>query len=277
MKLTSKIAFGIAALAAFITVTAPTALTQAAQERVLYATTQDNRLATINTSTSSNRVKAFGGLSENETMIGIDFGPRDGKLYGISNQNRIYTIDPSTAKATAIGSSAFMPSISGTAFGMDFNPTVNRIRVHGNTGFNARFNQETGAMVDFDSATTGTQPDLNLNYTDGGASPSIVGTAYTNSNATATSTVLYAIDSSRDVLVTVAPPNEGKLTVVGKLGVDTSEAVGFDISGSSDGTAYATLTVNGFSRLYTIDLKTGKAKLMRLLGGLTITGIAIAP
>ncbi len=253
------------------------AMGQTQPNHTLYATTQDNRLATINTSTSSNRVKAFGGLNENETMIGLDFGPRDGKLYGISNQNRIYTIDPNSAQATAIGSSAFMPSISGTAFGMDFNPTVNRIRVHGNTGFNARFNQETGVMVDFDSTTAGTQPDLNLNYTDGGTAPSIVGTAYTNSNATATSTVLYAIDSSRDVLVTVAPPNEGKLTVVGKLGVDTSEAVGFDISGSSDGTAYATLTVNGSSRLYTIDLKTGKAKLSRLLGGLTVTGIALAP
>jgi hypothetical protein len=132
-------------------------------------------------------------------------------------------------------------------------------------------------MIDFDSATAGTQPDLNLNYTDGGQSPSIVGTAYTNSNATATSTVLYAINSSRDVLVTVTPPNEGKLTVVGALGVDTSQAVGFDISGVSDGIAYATLTVNGNSRLYTIDLKIGKAKLMRLLGGLTVTGIAIAP
>ena len=273
MKTQLKIGLGIAL---FATLIVTNAAGQTQPNRTLYATTQDNRLATINTATSSSRTKAFRGLNTNETMIGLDFGPRDGKLYGISNQNRIYTIDPSSAQASAIGSSAFMPSMIGTAFGMDFNPTVNRIRIHGNTGFNTRFNQETGAMVDFDAATAGTQPDLNLNYTDGGTAPSIVGTAYTNSTATATSTVLYAIDSSRDVLVTVAPPNEGKLTVVGKLGVDTNEAVGFDISGA-DGTAYATLTVNGSSKLYTIDLKTGKAKLMRLVGGLTVTGIAIAP
>ena len=272
MKTQLKIGLGIAVFVALIASSA-----SGQTKRTLYATTQDNRLATIDIATSSSRTKTFSGLNIGETMIGIDFGPRDGKLYGISNQNRIYTIDPSTAKASAIGMNAFSPSLVGTAFGMDFNPTVNRIRIHGNTGFNARFNQETGAMVDFDPNTAGTQPDLNLNYTDGGTAPMIAGTAYTNSNATATSTVLYAIDSSRDVLVTVAPPNEGKLTVVGKLGVDTNEAVGFDISGASDGTAYATLTVNGSSKLYTIDLKTGKAKTMRLLGGLTVTGIAIAP
>jgi hypothetical protein len=263
---------------------APTASTetQAPRGRTLYATTQDNRLAMFGSQnpSSSFSAKAFAGLGTGEVMVGIDFGPRDGKLYGVSSQNRIYTIDPSSATVSPIGTSAFAPGLVGAFFGMDFNPTVNRIRIHGNTGFNARLNQETGAMVDFDAATAGTQPDLNLGYTQtdagAGTTPSLAATAYTNSNATATTTLLYAIDSSRDVLVTVAPPNDGKVNTVGALGVDTSAAAGFDISGAADGTAFATLTVGGVSSLYSINLTNGQAT---VVGGLAtpVTGLAIAP
>jgi hypothetical protein len=256
--------------------------TQTPRGRMLYATTQDNRLAMFGSQNPSTSFSAmpFAGLGTGEIMIGVDFGPRDGKLYGVSNQNRIYTINPTNATVSQIGASAFSPSLVGGFFGMDFNPTVNRIRIHGNTGFNARLNQETGAMVDFDAATTGTQPDLNLSYTatdaGNGSAPSIAASAYTNSNATATTTVLYAIDSSRDVLVTVAPPNDGKLNTVGALGLDTSAVAGFDISGATDGTAFASLSVGGVAGLYTINLATGQAS---MVGGLptAVTGLAIAP
>jgi hypothetical protein len=124
MKMQLKIGLGIAI---FTTLIVTGAVGQTQVKRNLYATTEDNRLATINLETSSSKTTKFMGLGNNETMIGIDFGPRDGKLYGISNQNRIYTIDPNTANTTAIGSSAFAPNLNGTAFGMDFNPTVNRI------------------------------------------------------------------------------------------------------------------------------------------------------
>ncbi len=257
---------------------------QTPRGRVLYATTQDNRLAKFGSENPNSSVttQAFTGLAANEIMLGLDFGPRDGKLYGISNQNQIYTINPSSAIVTKIGSSAFNPALSGFSFGMDFNPTVNRVRVHSNLGFNARINQETGSIVDFDAATAGIQTDLNLNYssTDKNANtnPSIVATAYTNSNATATTTTLYAIDSRHDTLVSVSPPNDGKLSTIGALGIDTSAAAGFDISGASDGTALAALTTNGISSLYTINLTTGKATIVETIGEeLMITGLAIAP
>lgn len=55
--------------------------------------------------------------------------------------------------------------------------------------------------------------------------PQIGGTAYTNSVAGATSTTLYAIDVARDVLVTLANPNDGIITTVGPLGVNTTADV----------------------------------------------------
>jgi hypothetical protein len=276
------ISFGVLAVSLLGCAPSASSETQAPRGRTLYATTQDNRLAMFGSQNPSSSFSAmpFAGLGTNEVMVGLDFGPRDGKLYGVSNQNRIYTIDPSSATVSPIGTSAFAPGLVGGFFGMDFNPTVNRIRIHGNTGFNARLNQETGAMVDFDTNTAGTQPDLNLSYTatdaGNGTAPSVAAAAYTNSNATATTTILYAIDSSRDVLVTVAPPNDGKLNTVGALGVDTSAVAGFDISGAADGTAFAALTVGGVGSLYTINLATGQAT---VVGGLAapVTGLAIAP
>ncbi len=258
---------------------------EAPRGRTMYATTQDNRLAKFgseNPSTSATTLPLI-GMYSGETMVGLDFGPRDGKLYGVSNQNRMYTIDVATGATTTIGTSPFTPGLVGSSFGVDFNPTVNRIRVHSEADFNVRLNQETGLVVDFDTITAGIQADLNLSYvaTDSGAGsdPSIVATAYTNSNATATTTTLFAIDSSRDVLVSVNPPNDGKLTTIGQLGVDTNTAAGFDISGAADGTAFATLTGStGFSSLYTINLTSGKATLIGSVGGnLTLTGVAIAP
>ncbi len=275
----------VAALAVLFGACAPMSASSTPAGRTMYATTQDNRLVKFGSEnpTSSASSIGFGGLAAGEVMLGIDFGPRDGKLYGVSNQNRIFTIDPTTGNSTPIGSSAFAPGITGAAIGMDFNPTVNRIRIHSDADYNARLNQETGAVVDFDAAMAGIQTDLALNYnaTDSGANanPSVVASAYTNSNATATTTTLFAIDSTRDVLVSVAPPNDGKLTTVGALGTDTGAASGFDISGAADGTAFATLSaVGGFSSLYKINLQNGQATLVGAVGGsLTLTGLAIAP
>jgi hypothetical protein len=253
--------------------------------RTMYATTQDNRMTTFgseNPSTSAKTV-SFTGTASGEVMVGLDFGPKDGKLYGISNQSRLYTVNTSTGAVTAVGSATFEPALTGSSFGFDFNPVANRIRVHSNTGFNARLNQDLGIIIDFDLTTPGIQADTSLVYNTGdsgaGMTPSLVATAYTNSNATATSTMLYAIDSSRDVLVRIDNPNDGKITTVGSLGVDTTAAAGFDISGAADGTAFAVLTSSAAtSSLYTINLTTGQATLVGAVGSnLTLTGVAIAP
>src|SRR5437660_627025 len=65
--------------------------------------------------------------------------------------------------------------------------------------------------------------------------------AYSNYIAGTVSTTLYDIDS--DSLYIQNPSNNGTLALVGALGVDTSNQVGFDIS--SAGLAYAALTVSG--------------------------------
>ena len=210
------------------------------------------------------------GIAAGERIEGIDFRPTDGRLYAIGSSSRVYVVDTLTAAATAVGGAAFAPALSGSAFGVDFNPVPDRIRTHSSTAQNLRLNPITGGI----GATDGT-----LRYAAGdpgvGAAYAITGTAYTNSVAGAATTTLYAIDSARDVLVTLAAPNDGVMTTVGALGVNTTEDVGFDIFATT-GVAYAALTTNGTSSLYTINLTTGLATLVGELRGVgPLRGIAV--
>ncbi|MBL0940165.1 MAG: DUF4394 domain-containing protein [Gemmatimonadaceae bacterium] len=262
--------------------TGPTGPAGSANGRGIYAIDTNNGLLMFGASRPDLILRrvTVAGLQTGETIQGIDFGPVDGRLYALGSTSRVYTLDTLTGAATAVGTTAFTPALSGTAFGFDFNPVPNRIRVHSNTAQNLRLVPRLGGATDGTVAAT----DGTLSYAIGDAgmlaTPMIGGTAYTNSVSGATSTTIYAIDFSRDVLVTMSDPNNGIMTTVGALGVNTSADVGFDIAGNN-GSAYATLTVGGGfsgSTLYSINLVTGTAF---PIGGVShsapLRGIAIAP
>lgn len=226
------------------------------------------------------RSTAITGLASGETVVGIDFranaaATADRGLYAVTSASRIYVIDTTSGAATAIGSAAFTPAVSGAAFGIDFNPTVDRVRLHSDTEQNLRLNQLTGAVAGTDTPLAYATGDAGA-----GQNPAIAGTAYTNSVTGAASTELFAIDAERDQLVFLASPNAGSLATRGPLGVNTTAAVGFDIVGAGSGTAYATLTPNGTSRsrLYTINLATGAATAVGDVNfSRPLVGIAVAP
>jgi hypothetical protein len=214
------------------------------------------------------------GLAQGESILGIDRRPATGQVYVLGSTSRLYTIDVDTGAATAVGSAPFTPSLSGTRFGFDFNPTVDRIRIVSDSGQNLRAHPDTGvvAFVDAPLAYAAGDPGF-------GSMPAVAGAAYTNSDADpATGTALYDIDEQAGALVTQNPPNDGKLNTVGSLGIDFESIGGFDIA-VSDGTAYAGFVHeprgNGNSRrsvLYTIDLATGEATKVGKIGGPKILG-----
>lgn len=221
---------------------------------------------------------AISGLAEGESVVGIDVRPASGGLLAMTSGNRIYNVNTSTGAATAIGSAAFTPALTGTAFGFDFNPTVDRIRVVSNGEQNIRLHPDLGTVAGTDTALAYATGDVAF-----GMNPSVVGVAYSNSLATATSTTLYAIDSTRDTLVrqgsinaSPSSPNAGLLFTIGSLGVATGDSVGFDIS-SATGVAFAALEVGGSSTLYTIDLSTGSATSVGAISGVSVArGLAVA-
>jgi hypothetical protein len=223
------------------------------------------------------------GLAAGETLLGIDQRPLTGQLAAIGSSNRVYFIDLVSLQAFPAGD-PFSPVLDGVEHGIDFNPTVDRIRVVNANGQNRRLNPLNGTAV---------APGLDtaLTYVGGGV-PRAVGTAYTNSvaNAPLGSVRQLIIDSNTDGLGEVgsqaggnASFNGGVVTPLGALGFATNDLVGFDISGSS-GLALASLTdpVSNLTSLYSLNLNPGAgqnaASFIGGIGqGMTLRDIAIIP
>ncbi|MEG4270304.1 MULTISPECIES: DUF4394 domain-containing protein [unclassified Microcoleus] len=224
---------------------------------------------------------AVTGLQPGESLLGIDFRPANGVLYGVGSSNRLYAINPVTGQASAVGSGQFAVPLTPGAAGFDFNPTVDRIRFVNQAGQNARLNPDNGALVDFDTLTGGVQLDGNLTYAAGdrnfGNPGAAAAAAYVNNFAGATSTTLFAIDTNLDILVRQDPPNNGVLNTIGSLGIDAGTVLGFDIrSVGGNERALAAIEVGGVSSLYNINLTTGQASIVGQIGdGRGIKGLAL--
>ena len=196
-------------------------------------------------------------------LDGIDFRPSNGLLYGYSFvNNSVVIVNPNTAQTTFV-------SMLGTAsntfdLGIDFNPTVDRLRLVNSNDQNFRINVDTGATT-VDGPLAYAVGDVSF-----GISPTINDAAYTNNdNNSATGTQLYYVDYGTDRLVTTSNPNGGVLNSVGSLGVNATAFLGFDIFTNpftGVNTAFAILDVASVTGLYNINLTTGAATLVGGVG-----------
>jgi hypothetical protein len=228
--------------------------------------TTDGRLVRFSTDTPArtrNIGKVQKGLSGDQSLVGIDYRVQDGKLYGVGSGGGIYTLSDRDASATKVGQ--LTVALMGTAFGVDFNPAANRLRVISDAGQNLRHN--------IDDATATTPPLAGTTQTDGTltippattAAAGVTGAAYTNNDLDAnTVTTLFDIDTVNDTVVVQSPANAGLLAPTGKLQVDVGTSVGFDIYsrnrfGVTQGNrGYATVPVLGRYSLFQVNLLTGK-------------------
>lgn len=230
---------------------------------VFYGLTDDNKLNTYNAKTPGAVISSttITGLQTAERMLSIDFRPATGQLFGLGSTSRLYVINLADGVAKAVGTTAFTPIINSVNTNIDFNPTVDRIRLVSVSGQNLRLHPETGAVAFTDG---------NIN---GGMNPGITSIAYTNSSAGATTTDLFDIDISQKKLYKQTPPNDGTLAEVGPLNVNFVGKGGFDV-GPNNTVSLATFTVSGKTRLYTINLSTGAATYINEMPG-NILDIAI--
>jgi hypothetical protein len=196
---------------------------------------------------------AVSGLQGGETLVGIDYRPANGTLYGLGSTGRLYTIDAATGAATQVGA-AF--ALSGTNFGVDVNPVADRLRIVSDSGANLRVNMDTGAVVAVDT-------DLNL------PAPDAFAAAYARNVAGTTTTTLYVLDLASNTLQIQSPPNNGTLVTVGRLDPTATFIAGtFDIASADDGFALAALTPTGAaqSTLYRVNLRTGALTAIGTIG-----------
>lgn len=230
----------------------------------IYSVTTSNQLIRFDsaTPTATTTVGAITGLQGGEDVVGIDFRTATGRLYGLGSNSRLYLINTTTGAATFVAT--LSTTLSGTSFGFDFNPTVDRIRIVSNTGQNLRVNPATGATTVDGVLNPGT--------------PQVTAAGYTNSIFGATTTTLYVIDTGNNTLNIQTPPNNGNLVPVGPTGLTASAANGFDIEPNTN-TAYLVATNLVTTNLYTVNLSSGTATSVGPVGnGLTaLRGMAIDP
>ncbi|MGB3786560.1 MAG: DUF4394 domain-containing protein, partial [Phormidesmis sp.] len=195
--------------------------------------------------TASIAIRGLDGL-----LIGIDTRPADGLIYGLTNRQKIYTIDPDTGASTFV-SELDTSFDAGKVSGFDFNPMADRLRLVGENKQDFRVNVDTGeVIVDGRIAYASDDPNRLRN-------PRVTAAAYTNAIADAETTVLYNIDTGNNTLVRQEPPDEGTLRTVGPLGVGFRAAGGFDIVSSASGENTGFAISN--NTLYSINLETGAA------------------
>jgi hypothetical protein len=247
--------------------------------RTLYATTNQNLLLAFDERRPDRLTDVIPllGLGSGVTLVGIDFRPATGDLYGVGTDSAVYRVNPQTGIAVAenIGPDGkpipFTPALMGMKFGVDFNPTVDKIRVTSNVGENLRLNVDEGTLL---------MKDGNLNP----GMPQVVGSAYTNSSfrpfiAKPATTTLYALDAATSQVFVQNPPNAGTLTNGQDVGFRVGQDVGFDIVGDEpDIKGYVANRRNGArgSTLYRLNPVNGRSKSLGRIGSgrYVVTGLA---
>jgi hypothetical protein len=217
-----------------------------------------------------------GLLGASDLIAVIDFRPADGKLYAITTQNRVYTIDTSTAAATVVGDTAFTPAIPSNAnIGADFDPVRDVVRLIsdgiGGPTVNLRISPTTGQAIT-DTPTHKDPADTSISN-----SPCIAAVAYSNNFPGAQSTTDYALGiCSGSALIRVGSEGDpfssdlGLLTLVQEtnpyVNVNLDLRLGLDIAPS--GAAYALVQQGPRVYLYDVDLRTDAQTLLNpvLLG-----------
>jgi len=236
------------------------------------ALTVSGRLISFNRATPATLVGniAVAGLASGETLLGIDVRPANNTLYGLGSAGSIYTIVASTGVATrvtglvnAAANAVAFTALSGTNFGVDFNPAADRLRVISDTGQNLRINVATGETFNDLPISPGTS--------------AVAASAYTNAFPGAASTRLFNLNLSTNTVDLQDPPNNGTQVTGPTIGVTATAINGFDID-ARDNTGYAALTVGGATSLYRINLSAASnaaTLVAAIAGGEQIRGLAL--
>ncbi len=165
-------------------------------------------------------------------VVGADFRPSTDEAYVLlrTTGTTLQLVKVTAAgEGTAVGGPITLTDGTATAFGFDFNPVPDKIRVITDKGENFRIDPTTGVREAGD--TTLSDPSLQL-----------VGAAYTNNRQpTPAATTLYDIGvaGANDVLVRQGgvdgppSPNGGVVTVIGQTGFDSGLKLSFDIAPST--------------------------------------------
>ena len=230
------------------------------------------------------------GLNAGEVVVGMDYRPRTGQLYAVAVDGsgtglnaRLLTVNPFNGNTTAVGGGFVLPANQAAfGFGVDFNPTVDLLRVVNTAGANIRVNPNTGAVAGVDVPQTPLAQQIDAAAYDRNF----------DGRLGANGTTLYVLNRLSGQLQTQGgvnqnpSPNTGVLQNVGPLNVtyDSTSGMNFDIpaSGAGGGLGFFTADTQAgagvTTQLFTVNLTTGAATAVGVVGtGQALTGLAVVP
>ncbi|HEX7166632.1 MAG TPA: DUF4394 domain-containing protein [Acidimicrobiales bacterium] len=216
---------------------------------VVVASTADNKVTVFDTEFAGDAsdLFPFTGIGEGESIVGLDYSVQDDVVYVLTREGsvgRLYAVDLDLA-AERVGGEVNNINLTGTTFGVDWDPVDEVVRIVSNANENITVNPDTGA------STAG--PALNGHTT-------ITAIAYSNNNADATSSTLWAVDGGEDTVGTINEAT-GTYTAIGDLGIDVGTVNGFDIAWAPNGEPGTAILVGRTAAAETttwaIDLKSG--------------------
>jgi hypothetical protein len=209
---------------------------------------------------------AINGLQSGEAIRGIDMGP-NGLLYGLGSSSRLYTIDPNTGQATAVGGQ-FSTVLNGSTFGFDIEPTG--ARVTSDLGQALLINTSTGV------ATVQASPVYAPGDPHFGVAPRVDALALNPANG-----AWIAGDSLANSFATLTP-GTGSLSTIGNAGIDFARNNGLDFS-QNTGILYLaspSASSDPAANLYTVNPLTGAVSLVGLIGNvgdnILVDGLTVA-
>ena len=223
----------------------------------------------------------FNGLMDGERVLGLDIRTtslEQGKDTGyvLTSASRVAPVIDNATDPTVLDLAEAVTlsvPLSGTQFGVDFNPRADLLRILSDTAQNLRVNLQDGRELAGEARAAG------FAFVDGtprvtSTAPQIVATAY-RANNPGGGRFQYALDARDSSLARVVVPNDGALVRVGALGVTLpingagAAEQSFDIVAAGSGEiGLAALRTAGatVSTLYTINLDTGAATAVGPIG-----------
>ena len=224
----------------------------------IYGVNTDNRLIRFDSNEPGTLTLnvAITGVQPGEQVVGIDFRPSNRLLYALGGNGRLYRLNPATGAATFVAALTADPAdasspfagLVGSEFGFDFNPATDRIRLVSDAEQNLRINPNNGTVI-----TDGPLAFAGGDENDGD-DPTVTAIGHHNNFPDTSTTNLYGIDATNNLVVLQDLPNDGTLTTTSTTFFqDIEEVNGLDFPpGSNSGFGAVTLAGETTSTLFSI-------------------------
>lgn len=242
----------------------------------LYALTANQQLISFDSASPSQLSGAYfvRNLEPGEQLLGIDYRWSSGDIVGLGSFGNVYALNPNNGVATMLNASPSSTFLNGTAFGMDFDPFSDTLRVVSNLGQNLTADPNAGYALSTEN---------NLGYAAGdllaGRDPNIQAIAFGMTSADIEAQ-LYALDSAHNTLAVESPADSGTLETEAIVALPSLRRFsGFDVS---QGTGVAYVSAEGAQTgLFQVDLATGNTVFIGSIGAfpdnLLLYGLTAVP